>query len=140
MFSDSNAILSSYLYNTMHSKDLSPAKFSAMRTKFNPLRTKLSPMSKKKNNFCHSPANPIESNGRSLTTDHLNIFSVTTGKSTKVPYILCILIGQVSEKRFQEAMDDVIKQNNKVDQDHYTEAVWHFNGEKISEGGYYISS
>ena len=54
-------------------------------------------------------------------------------------HIFCLLIGQVSEKRFQEAMDDVIKQNNKVDQDHYTEAVWHFNGEKISEGEYYSS-
>lgn len=41
--------------------------------------------------------------------------------------------GQVSEKRFQEAIDDIVKQNNKVDQDHYTEALWHFNGEKITE-------
>ncbi|XP_053372636.1 von Willebrand factor A domain-containing protein 7-like [Mercenaria mercenaria] len=41
--------------------------------------------------------------------------------------------GQVSEKRFQEAIDDIVKQNNKVDQDHYTEAMWHFNGEKITE-------
>ncbi|KAK3607797.1 hypothetical protein CHS0354_031297 [Potamilus streckersoni] len=41
--------------------------------------------------------------------------------------------GLVSEKRFQEAMDDIVKHNNKVDQDHPTEAVWHFNGEKIRE-------
>ena len=42
----------------------------------------------------------------------------------------------MSEKRFQEAIDDIIKQNNKVDQDHYREAVWHFNGEKIREGNF----
>ncbi|KAL3836670.1 hypothetical protein ACJMK2_022092 [Sinanodonta woodiana] len=41
--------------------------------------------------------------------------------------------GLVSEKRFQEAMDDIVKHNNKVDQDHPNEAVWHFNGEKIRE-------
>ncbi|XP_052253774.1 von Willebrand factor A domain-containing protein 7-like isoform X2 [Dreissena polymorpha] len=41
--------------------------------------------------------------------------------------------GQVSEKRFQEAIDDLVKHNNKVDQDHYSEAAWHFNGEQIKE-------
>ncbi|KAL4228607.1 Von Willebrand factor A [Mactra antiquata] len=42
--------------------------------------------------------------------------------------------GQESEKRFQEAIDDIVKQNNKVDQDHFSEAAWHFNGEQIKEG------
>lgn len=46
------------------------------------------------------------------------------------------ITGQVSEKRFQEAIDDIVKQNNMVDQDHYNEAVWHFNGETIKEGEY----
>ncbi|WAR05598.1 VWA7-like protein [Mya arenaria] len=41
--------------------------------------------------------------------------------------------GVVSEKRFQEAIDDIVKQNNKVDQDHYAEAAWHFNGEQIQQ-------
>ncbi|XP_067685699.1 von Willebrand factor A domain-containing protein 7-like [Haliotis asinina] len=42
--------------------------------------------------------------------------------------------GTVSEKRFQEAIDDIVKANNRVDQDHYTEAAWHVNGEAIKEG------
>ncbi|XP_071103193.1 von Willebrand factor A domain-containing protein 7-like [Haliotis cracherodii] len=41
--------------------------------------------------------------------------------------------GTVSEKRFQEAIDDIVKANNRVDQDHYTEAAWHVNGEAIKE-------
>jgi hypothetical protein len=52
--------------------------------------------------------------------------------------LIVVVTGQVSEKRFQEAIDDIVKQNNKVDQDHYTEALWHFNGEKITEGDYYM--
>ena len=70
-----------------------------------------------------------QNKNRKLFSDNYLVADVL--KSTT---LLFLFIGQVSEKRFQEAMDDVIKQNNKVDQDHYTEAVWHFNGEKISEG------
>ncbi|XP_046570368.1 von Willebrand factor A domain-containing protein 7-like [Haliotis rubra] len=42
--------------------------------------------------------------------------------------------GTVSEKRFQEAIDDIVKANNRVDQDHYSESAWHVNGEAIKEG------
>ncbi|XP_071103194.1 von Willebrand factor A domain-containing protein 7-like [Haliotis cracherodii] len=42
--------------------------------------------------------------------------------------------GTVSEKLFQEAIDDIVKANNRVDQDHYSESAWHVNGEAIKEG------
>ncbi|XP_046570407.1 von Willebrand factor A domain-containing protein 7-like [Haliotis rubra] len=42
--------------------------------------------------------------------------------------------GTVSEKLFQEAIDDIVQANNRVDQDHYSEAAWHVNGEAIKEG------
>ncbi|XP_046570408.1 von Willebrand factor A domain-containing protein 7-like [Haliotis rubra] len=48
--------------------------------------------------------------------------------------------GTVSEKRFQEAIDDIVKANNRVDQDHYSEAAWHVNGEAIKEANDKITS
>ena len=47
---------------------------------------------------------------------------------------LYLLVGTRSAKRFQEAIDQIIRYNNKVDLDHYNEAAWHFNGEQITEG------
>ncbi|XP_033758555.1 LOW QUALITY PROTEIN: uncharacterized protein LOC117340882 [Pecten maximus] len=38
-----------------------------------------------------------------------------------------------SETRFQEAINDLVKQNTKVDQEHYREAVWYVNGEQIPQ-------
>lgn len=38
-----------------------------------------------------------------------------------------------SDVPFQNAIDDIIRYNNKVDQDHQNEAAWHFNGEQINE-------
>ncbi|OWF51464.1 von Willebrand factor A domain-containing protein 7 [Mizuhopecten yessoensis] len=38
-----------------------------------------------------------------------------------------------SETRFQEAINDIVKQNTKVDQEHYREAVWYVNGEQIPQ-------
>ncbi|XP_067687797.1 von Willebrand factor A domain-containing protein 7-like [Haliotis asinina] len=49
-------------------------------------------------------------------------------------------VGTVSEKRFQEAIDDIVKANNRVDLDHYTEAAWHVNGEAIKEANDKITS
>ena len=53
-----------------------------------------------------------------------------------IVYINHFFLGEISEKRFQQAIDDIVKHNNKVDQDHYNEAAWHFNGEQIREGYY----
>ncbi|XP_055997711.1 von Willebrand factor A domain-containing protein 7-like [Ostrea edulis] len=40
----------------------------------------------------------------------------------------------VPEKKFQSAMDDIVNYNSKVDREHSSEAAWHFNGERISQG------
>ncbi|XP_076091883.1 uncharacterized protein LOC143063560 isoform X3 [Mytilus galloprovincialis] len=42
-----------------------------------------------------------------------------------------ISAGSRSPRRLQDAIDNIVRYNNKVDQDHYNEAAWHFNGEQI---------
>ncbi|KAJ8307438.1 hypothetical protein KUTeg_015522 [Tegillarca granosa] len=45
-----------------------------------------------------------------------------------------VCLPTTSDVPFQNAIDDIIRYNNKVDQDHQNEAAWHFNGEQINEG------
>ncbi|XP_071153469.1 uncharacterized protein [Mytilus edulis] len=42
-----------------------------------------------------------------------------------------VYAGSRSPRRLQDAIDNIVRYNNKVDQDHYNEAAWHFNGEQI---------
>ncbi|VDI37493.1 Hypothetical predicted protein, partial [Mytilus galloprovincialis] len=44
-----------------------------------------------------------------------------------------VYAGSSSPRRLQDAIDNIVRYNNKVDQDHYNEAAWHFNGEQIEQ-------
>ncbi|XP_076091880.1 von Willebrand factor A domain-containing protein 7-like [Mytilus galloprovincialis] len=44
-----------------------------------------------------------------------------------------VYAGSSSPRRLQDAIDNIVRYNNEVDQDHYNEAAWHFNGEQIEQ-------
>ncbi|XP_063420891.1 von Willebrand factor A domain-containing protein 7-like [Mytilus trossulus] len=47
-----------------------------------------------------------------------------------------VYAGSRSPRRLQDAIDNIVRYNNQVDQDHYNEAAWHFNGEQIEQTSY----
>ncbi|XP_052092523.1 von Willebrand factor A domain-containing protein 7-like [Mytilus californianus] len=44
-----------------------------------------------------------------------------------------VYAGSRSPRRLQDAIDNIVSYNNKVDQDHHNVAAWHFNGEQIEQ-------